>query len=883
MVPLGFMADRALRAKQTDAATVVTDDFILWARKISQDFEETSDPGKLLRYRRWLKVDLYDRGEQLIYWDAQYEGYRILPNEDTDLHHTVNYFARIIDTLATEYSKSNPRLTTYSRAGDDQRIKDAVDTSQYVVDCLTESLWDKRSLQKEANLVLMRGGVFTRTYVDKLSGPELAVPQTGLSTVTVQPGQFSCPHCGVKGSLSWSPDAQETDEMPQPPQSCPSCGNGPIETPQQPILAKSLKVSTKTVRAGEIRSDSVDPYEVEIGDRCTGPWDSPFLRWDRVRYIYDICRDFPDWDPENRKRGASGINPDKENGLRYARQIEVAIGNTGVADQNNAMLQGATRFSAGAGAGALTDKVTALQSDIYFRYEVYKNKSFPVAVFLPGIDRAIPPETRFGDVFPHGMKVSMVDGECLAVEDICIDDEWDGYSVTVPTRGFFGNAAEQFIAIQDWINENVSLIITNALYASSGITIADLDRFEDLQAKPGTLAHVKDRGIGEPISNMIEHIAISGDVNAMVNALGMSKQDMVSVSGARDPNWGGEPGQQPGMQLATGINYNNAIASAVAGMKLELRADNRARRMEQALRWFEKTQTFPRYMQKLDDSKGQWLRGYQIGHDIKVKVEEDSHQPLTWLERRANLLAAMGAGYGKVNPETGKPLNPPWLERHLAKAFGAPEDPEASNEWATIAYRRIDAMMSAYQIGMKYVGAMRPEQNPQQFLKLLILRAGLEREDYPLNDPQAITPGAGDKNMQLIDAYEQFCATDEFRKAPLPVREAVETLLPLHFAADHKIEATKGMVVKQLMAPLNPPPPPPPPKESIALKDALAVPGAAEQMLAQVGINVPMGSAQPPDAQEEKPEPVAGGVPPGPPPGQGAPPQGGQPQPQAGQ
>jgi hypothetical protein len=828
-------------------AQSASDEFCGFIKRLSSDYDAAADPSRLLRYRKWSKSDLYLRGNHLIFFDEQYNSYLQLPSGATDLHHVVNYFASTLETLATEYSKSKPQLTAYSRAGDGQRVQESVDTAQFLIECLRSTLFPMRSLQREAYLVLLRGGVFTRVYVDRAAGQAVEVPQYGLEQRDVSPGQFWCPHCGGQGQVN-----EQT-------QQCPQCGNGPVQVQSNPIQAQSLmRQGGFKVPAGEIRRDPIDPYEVDIADRATGPWDSPYLRWDCVKYKSELAEEFQDWDMEAARGSAIGVNADKLVGLQWARQLELECGNLGNPDQNYSWSYGVGRL--GSNSAQLVDKLTAVRSQLHYRVGVYRDKVFDNDVFLPGIGKVIPKRTKCGEVFPHGLTAYLINGEAVKVADKCLDDEWDGYTVTVPTRGFYGNGAEQFVAIQDWINDAVSLAITMGMMTASGILVMDKDRYEGATGKPGDILTMLDRQLGEAVGDGIEHIAISGDHGQVQSLLAMSKADMVNVSGARSPDWGGEPSQTPGKQLATGINYNNAIASAVAGMKLDLRAENFAHCTEQGLRIISRDKDYvtPRYWRMLDDQKGRWLRGYDIGHDIAVRVEEDSAQPLTSLERRANLVAAHSQmGYGIVDGN-GKPANPAWKERLIAKRFNLEQDPDASDNWATIAYRRIDAMMETAEMAGKYAMQLPPDQ-AKQFLKLQILRAGLERNDYDLSDPQALMPSHGDRHLQLVDAYQLFFETDEYRHAPLPVKEVIEMLLPLHFAAEQKDEVAKQLIVKQLAAPLQPPPPPPDkPKQSISLKDALAVPGAAEQMLAEVGIKVaPMGQVGQDDegAEGEKEQP----------------------------
>lgn len=804
-------------------AREASDEFSSWLKEQCSEFVDATDPSRLIRYRKWSRSDIYCRGQQLIKFDAQLDQYVPMTGDDVDLHHVVNYIAQIIERAVTEATKSQPKFVTYSRAGDNQRIKDAVDTSQFLIDCLRSTLWTKRDAQRETKLAVLRDGVFTRTFVDTAAGPLITIPQYGTATKTVRPGEFWCPHCGVGGQLSWDDQGEDGADMqgsgsatPEPPQECPQCGNGPIDVRSQPILARTLMQRQGfKVPAGELRSCPIDPFEIEISDRSEGPWASPFLFWDSVVDVSDLCEEFQDWDPETKKAVGAGLGTDRMVALQCARQLELEIGNLGLPhqDERSYAARGAGRVG-----GQVTDKRTAIRSQRHLRRKVYARKKFDRDVWVPGLDRVIPAGVVMGDAFPNGMKSRWINGELIKVEDQNLDWEWHGYSLTVPTRGFWGNGAEQYVGIQDWLNDSVSLALTMGMMTAAGILVVDKDRFEGLIGKPGEPLQILDRGIGEPIGNSIEHIAISGDSRQIESLISMSKEDMVGVSGERDSNSGGIPGG-PGMDTATGVRYQDAIASASGGTRNELRAENHGIRLEQSLRLFPKVAVYPRFMRTTDDAKGRWLRGLDIGHDIGVRSEPDSHQPITNLERRGNFVAARKLGWGQKGPD-GKPMLGNWGEKLAGDYFNLPNDPDASSEIDTIAYRRIDAMMQACEMAQKYARQLPPDQ-AKQFITLQILRAGLERDEYDLKDPRAVTPWRADANESLMEIYGLYSRTDEYLKAPLPIKEAIETLIPLHFAAQRKDDVAMMQITQSIMAPMQQPPKAEPkaPNVSIAFKD----------------------------------------------------------------
>jgi hypothetical protein len=827
---------------RSEVARQASDEFSAWLQEQCDEFTDATDPSRLIRFRKHSRSDFYVRGNQLIRFDAQLDQYVPMTGDDVDLHHVVNYLQTIIERAVTEATKSQPKFVTYSRAGDNQRVKDSVDTAQFLIDCLRTTLWTKRDAQRETKLAVLRDGVFTRTYVDPAAGPLITVPQYGIATKTVRPGEFKCPHCGVQGALSWEDGGEEDGQQqqpdmqqaaPEPPSECPQCGNGPIEVRSQPILARTLMQRQGfKVPAGELRSCPIDPFEIEISDRSEGPWASPFLFWDSVVDLSDLCEEFPDWDPETKRAVGAGLGTDRMVALQCARQLELEIGNLGLPHQDER-----TYFARGAGrvGGQVTDKRTAIRSQRHLRRKVYARKKFDRDVWVPGLDRVIPAGVEIGNVFPNGLKSRWINGELIKVEDHNLDWEWHGYSLTVNTRGFWGNGAEQYVGIQDWLNDSVSLALTMGMMTAAGILIVDKDRFEGLIGKPGEPLQILDRGIGEPIKNSIEHIAISGDSRQIDSLINMSKEDMVGVSGERDANSGGVPGG-PGMETATGVRYQDSLASAMGGTRNELRAENHGLRYEQALRLWPQVSVYPRFMRTDDGAKARWLRGLDIGHDIGVRVEPDSHQPITNLERRGNFVAARKLGWGQKGPD-GKPVLGNWGEKLAGDYFNLPNDPDASSEIDTIAYRRIDAMMQACEMAQKYAAQLPPDQ-AKQFITLQILRAGLERDDYPLTDPRAVTPWKSDANEQLMTVYELYSRTDEYFKAPLPLKEAIEALIPLHFAAQQKDMAEMMKITSSILGPLHQPPPPDPKAPNISVKFETLPDEAKQKVLAEAGIMV---------------------------------------------
>lgn len=891
MMSTGQQLDRLMARKQAppDVAQEVRNDLSDFFLNLSAQYGEVQNPRMIQKYRTWLKVDLYHRGEQFLLWDNTLGSFSAMDSSKLDLHFSVNYFNQIIESLVTEYCKSQPAFRATSRAGDDQRVKDTVEVVQYLIDSFVdgESFWSKVDRQREAHLVLLRGGVFTRVWVDKNAGPLQKIPQYTPGVKTVMPGVFSCPSCGTKGTLQYSPKPGQPvpDDMSaiKPPKDCPSCKNTPISIDQEPVLGQTLTISgVLQVPTGEIRTGPVDPYEVDMSDRATCVGGTPWLRWDVAEDKYKLKEAYPQWtwDPETGSAvgggdDTNGMHPNKAVGLLYARQIETSTNSLGVPDdwqQSWASAYG----SGSAGTASVTDTMTALKSVIYFRPYTYSYKTFPMPQNIPGDPRglAVPADTPIGQVYPNGAKITFLAGECVKIEDFNIDWEWDFYSTTVPTRGAYGTAAEQGVANQDWINESVSVSYQASMMAAWGLLIANLDRFEKLTTKPGEVSTVKDLEPNEKVGDLIAHIGLNVNTQAITGMIDMAKKDLVGTLGGRDAANAQIPGG-PESELATGINYQNSLASSQAGVKLELKAGNAAKQLEQAVRWFKVSQVWPRYLRTMDNQKGRYLKGMDIGHDVTIAVEEDSHQPVTAIERRLNLFnARTKMGYGVMQPDGQggmKPTNPPWFEDAIANLFQVPRDPSSSDKWNTIAYGRIDAMSQMAEMGKRIAGQGLPPGQAQAFSLLKILQAGLGNEDLPLMldpqpgqagppgpdgqpgqpqgpqpNPDALQPSIADNDDALTQAYLDFYGTDPWNQLDPLVKKAILMLPALHYKAGVRDHATKMAIAKDVMAPLAPPPPPPNESVSIQLPWPKLQPEMQAQVAEKIGMHLtPQGSGTP--------------------------------------
>ncbi|HWX43487.1 MAG TPA: hypothetical protein VN345_20265 [Blastocatellia bacterium] len=771
-----------------------------YLKDIAQKFETGARPGKFARYRVWTENELFWRGQQLLTFNSNYGKWMSWDEDDQDLYFIDNVLFPFIEQNCTEYSKSRPRLSVYSTKGDDRKTTAAVEQAQYISDCLIDNLWTPEDLQREAHIVQFRSCVFTRTYFDARDDSEVEErPVFQERSVSLGPDLYECRACGgiQRGDAEVRRGTQRreetggngdvgTDEMGTrrrgetgtpgdpaaspslplpvspphplsvslPPRvsaspSCPECGSGNLMLHQAPQVQLHSFAGTEKCPAGRVRSDAVDPMQVEIWDRAYTVEDSPYLRWERIELIAAVRDEYPDaeFNPDNTDYG--GVYG--QTGLSFLRQLEVALGNSGAADANYGY--GAS-FGYGYGAGAqLTDEMTCRHTRVYFDKVVYQDYEFRKDETIPGTDLLVRKGTRLADVFDQGLKICFVNGQIVGCYNVSKNDEWSCYKYTVSGAGFYGVGTENLLPLQKWHNETVSYDLSEALYQSAGVTLVDTTRIKDgnLANKPGTIVPVEDRVPGESLDDIIKHVTTEGSGEKLAAMRMALKEDMQMVSGARSSAVSGLPG--PSLGTATGVMYQQSTADSFAGTKLELRAWNLARRMEQALKLIQINQLIPRYYTRFGETKGKWLSGLDIPGELRVRVEADTHSPRTQLDVKTDSVQAIQLGWG--NPQT-----PPMVARQIGRIFHMPADQNAYDEWSVRGQKRLDDMQLAAEL-------MRERGVPPEAAAPFVIQ-------------QAAPNMKLDNHQNFIAFYSDWYLSDEYEQSDPVVQQAIEGVIELH-------------------------------------------------------------------------------------------------------
>jgi hypothetical protein len=772
------------KSKADDKPTLELEPYL---KDIAQKFETGARPGKFARYRVWTENELFWRGQQLLTFNYAYGKWEAWDQGDQDLYFIDNVLFPFIEQNCTEYSKSRPRLSVYSTKGDDRKTTAAVEQAQYISDCLIDNLWTPEDLQREAHIVQFRSCVFTRTYFDPRDDSEVEErPAFQQRSVSLGPDLYECRACGGVYHRDTDPARREIHRATQRGQgtagddsavrssafrrgfsgeeenprlkvprlrpelqTCPQCGSDSLMAHPAPQVQLHTFAGTQKCPAGRIRSDAIDPMQVEIWDRAYTVEDSPYLRWERIELIAAVREEYPDaeFNPDNTDYG--GVYG--QTGLSFLRQLEVALGNSGAADANYGY--GAS-FGYGYGAGAqLTDEMTCRHTRVYFDKVVYQDYEFRKDETIPGTDLLVRKGTRLADVFDQGLKICFVNGQIVGCYNVNKNDEWSCYKYTVSGAGFYGVGTENLLPLQKWHNETVSYDLSEALYQSAGVTLVDTTRIKDgnLANKPGTIVPVEDRVPGESLDDIIKHVTTEGSGEKLAAMRMALKEDMQMVSGARSSAVSGLPG--PSLGTATGVMYQQSTADSFAGTKLELRAWNLARRMEQALKLIQIHQLTPRYYTRFGETKGKWLSGMDIPGELRVRVEADTHSPRTQLDVKTDSVQAIQLGWG--NPQT-----PPMVARQIGRIFHMPPDQDAYDEWSVRGQKRLDDMQLAAEL-------MRERGVPPEAAIPFVIQ-------------QAAPNVKLDNHQNFIAFYSDWYLSDEYELADPVVQQAIEGVIELH-------------------------------------------------------------------------------------------------------
>ena len=504
--------------------------------------------------------------------------------------------------------------------------------------------------------------------------------------------------------------------------------------------------------AGAVCSHVIDPLQVDVADRAVSVKTSPILFYHDIAWNFDMQELYG---LDKIPKGAREPYGKVMDGLAFKRQLEIALGNSGAPDAMSAY-GGNTIMG---DPYNITDDLTCRHSQLYFDRRVYGSYVVKAGSVLEDKGRKfrLGSDTKLGEIYPDGLKLCKVNGKTVGKYNVNKNDEWDYCRYTVPATGFYGVGSENMVAQQDWFNEMGSIITSSAVYSSNGITAADTKKIKNGNEinQPGVVLAMDDILPGEDIKNSIVHFNTNGMDAALLQLPDFLKSSMQFTAGANNIQASGMPEPTVGGNTATAVQNMKAVSDSFSNMRLQLRAENLARRLEQGLKCFQKYGAYPQPFSRYGQTQVKWLRGIDIPDVIRVRVEEGSFTPETDQEKigKAQLGISLGVGTGQLPPET---------DRYVGGLLNLPEMTGRYKDWAVKGQKRLDQMIEVAQMAeqMMTERGIDPEQG-QEFIAGECLNVG----------------------MSLIDPFDNHAMLIQFYKQDIPVSDFYDDLNPAVKAA----------------------------------------------------------------------------------------------------
>lgn len=793
--PERFEAVKTAEASRQSQQTS-NDDVEAALNKLFRDLDRSTWRNRQARYYRRFENEMFWRGVQLFTYDPSEGMPLIWDEEDQDLYNTINITKWAVEMNAAEYTKSRPKLTAHSNKGDDRKVRQALPEIDYLADCLYFDLWlsDPELEQREAHEVQFGGGVIGLIDFDPKGGPKVQSPRYK-PQMQMMPGSLACPDCGVyepiegeapgqqagnshsetpqrtSESESANPDAAlgglpvGTPQMQQQgpaPSTCPYCGSPNAQiSPPTPIETLSVE-GYDEIPQGQITYRDYDLLQVGVSERPRTTKEASWVRLDEVVERTKIKEMFPWVQVEDYTPTPAAFG--QFSGLHFLRQLETAIGNSGELDQSDG-------YELGRGV-QITDEQTCLYSRVFLDHHKYSE--IPVkdgGLQLPGTTDVIPAGMKLGQPFPKGMLCHLVNEKIVKMENLDKNTRLTGYKYAAGGSGFFSAGCDDIISINKAYNEENSVGLAWLLSAAYGITLVD-EKIKGITNAPDAVMVVDDRRADESLQDMYHHVQNTGPT-AEVEAMKEShKRDAQLVSGARNPNVNGMPGE--GMRTATGVNYQSATSDSFAAMRLLLKAWQRAHAMTQAVNLWRERALRPQWFTKYGETRGRFIDPLVLPDDVGFRVEEDSHQPRTNDDIRADTMAAIHLGWasGKLSPAA---------DEHVGKTFRMPLSADSYALWETKIERRLDVMKQIVEM-LTQEGL---DQDPAALM--LVMQPMLPR---PLDNP-----------LMLLRFVDELYLSDEYENFPPVMQLAFDQLYPMY-----KMAAVERMAKQTAMAVAAAPP-----------------------------------------------------------------------------
>lgn len=766
--------------------------------KVLKTVREYYDLGKESRARRyylWMVADLFAKG--IPYFD--YDPFKGTVEEWSAEKISKCMYAHTpllqyaVEVIASQYTTSNGRPIPMPVDSSDPKVKAVVRSLQEFADHLDWEFYrsDPHQRQTEAKLIPLRG-VYNFLEYDKKAGRKLQVPQyEGQS-------QGVCVDCGYEvdnGDTLYASGReastnltgnigqgiQRNDEMAQGRTgtggtACPHCGSPNI---QQMTLGLSNQ-GMLNGRTGALKRHIIDSFQVDILDRGRGIPDSKHLICDEIMFKTEAKQCYR-WLKDITGAATLGSYESGFLGLHYLSQLQILIGNTGKLDQYNPSYadQLGPGMMTASYYGSFLNKLLCWRRRAWLDYEVYADWDIEKPITLPGTSQQIPAGGKWGEVFPDGMCLHILNGDTIVkFENQNKNKVWSYVGYRVPSAGLHGTGVHSLVPLNRGYDEANSFGMQALLMAALGIIIAD-ERVPRAENIPGRTIRIPQdaRMPNEPIASLVARLDMGG--GAAIQAAEPIKESFRGAIGdqtmAQNPYGYGNRPQGVGGETATAARYNAGATGTLVSPPMELYAAHRAKVVEQGIDLLRANAVHPIAFGKFGETVAKWFDPMRIPEDIKFGVAEDSWRPRTLETEREDVVGAisLGVGSGTIQNQA--------LEEKALQVFGLDDDIDDTQDWEVLAEKRLDALKEAVEM----VGP--PDEEMVVGIAEQAVMTGANPEEM-LMDAQA---------MQLIQAagamplpidrpdifkrfYEDAYLDEEVDKYPPVYKRAIITLWTLH-------------------------------------------------------------------------------------------------------
>lgn len=664
-----------------------------------------------------------------------------------------------VETIAAQYTNSNPRIVPMPADKNDPKTKAVVRVLTDFADYLDFEFYraDPYQRQTEAKMIPLRGA-YNFLEWDKKGGAKLQLPQ-----YEGEQGLL-CTDCGY--------------EVPQGEQACPHCGSTNI----QPAMTGMTNAGPADTYAGCVRRHLVDPFQVEIYDRNRGIEESPYLIYDDIEFKTRILRRYP-WLKAITGNAPLGNSNEGFLGIHYLLQLQTAVSNTGRLDQSQPDYLGMGAFTSSY-AGSFLNESLCWRRRAWLDPEEYADwTTGDRPTQFPGDNRVIPPNTPVAPMFPDGLLLHIINGnQVVKLENQSKNAVWVYIAYRPSAEGLVGAGVNPLVSLNRGYDEANSFEMQALLMAALGIVIAD-ERVKNIRNIPGSVATIpiSARLPNESIMSLVGRLDMGGA--QAISAAEPLKQgyraNFADLSMTASPNASNL--DREGMGTATGVRYQSGAVNTLTGPPMELYSGAKAQVIEKAIALTRVHGIRPFMFGKYGETATRWLDPIVIPEKLRFGAAEDSWRPRTIETEREEVGAAIQLGIGLAE------FTNPAVEDKAMRVFGLDSDTDDYEDWVVRGEKRLDALKAALPLAMQeaqqmaaQLASLPPEEQAQwqEAQEQGLIPTPEQAVAKRLIELAGVTPRPLDMDghIHYVRFWKEIYNTDEFDSFPPPLQDAIEEL-----------------------------------------------------------------------------------------------------------